>query len=187
MLYCFLLRRMLLNPGRCLMMKWLHTGNSVKSWNVLHQRMPNRLFFRAKREYRNYSCCGSVKKNKITDQVTEINWKKERAVHKVSMNSVIICRCSTKPTSMWPSFACPANQHLEGTIKEKKPTNLCAPREFLKNYRMNKPFAYPRCVIYVSCSVHLNSMFYVRKGSWAFYRNCPQFNEVRTPDHVVLL
>ena len=71
----------------------------------------------------------------------------------------------------------------EITDQEKEPTNLCAPNESLKNclpsliiaqscyshYRINKAFACSRCVICVSCSVHLISTYYVRKGSWAFY------------------
>ena len=28
---------------------------------------------------------------------------------------------------------CPANQHPKNTTKKEKPTNLCAPREFLRN------------------------------------------------------
>ena len=34
--------------------------------------------------------------------------------------------------TMWLKFACPTNQHPKSTIKEKKATNLCAPREFKK-------------------------------------------------------
>ena len=60
------------------------------------------------------------------------------------------------PYSMWPKFAWWANQHPKSTVKKKKPTNLCAPRELLKKmclpcliivqscyfgYTMNKPFA----------------------------------------------
>ena len=33
--------------------------------------------------------------------------------------------------STWSELACPANQHPKSTIK-KKPTNLCAPYEFIK-------------------------------------------------------
>ena len=33
------------------------------------------------------------------------------------------------------------------------------------DYRINKPFTCSRCVICVSCSVHLISTYYVRKGS----------------------
>ena len=36
------------------------------------------------------------------------------------------------------------------------------------DYRINKPFTYSRCVICVSCSVHVIPTYYVRKGSWAF-------------------
>ena len=36
------------------------------------------------------------------------------------------------------------------------------------DYRINEPFACSRCVICVSCSVHLILTYYVRKGSWAF-------------------
>ena len=56
--------------------------------------------------------------------------------------------------------------------QEKNPTNLCAPRELLLclpcliivqscyfGYTMNKPFAFSRCVICVSCSVHLISTY----------------------------
>ena len=38
---------------------------------------------------------------------------------------------------------------------------------------INKPFTCSRCVICVSCSVHVISTYYVRKGSWAFYLNYP--------------
>ena len=38
---------------------------------------------------------------------------------------------------------------------------------------INKPFTCSRCVICVSCSVHVISTWYVRKGSWAFYLNYP--------------
>ena len=65
----------------------------------------------------------------------------------------------------------------------KKPTYLCAPREFPQkicllcliiiqscycDYQINKTFACSRSLICVSCSVHLISTYYVRKGSWAF-------------------
>ena len=36
------------------------------------------------------------------------------------------------------------------------------------DYRINKPFICSRCVICVSCSVHLNSTYHVREGSWSF-------------------
>ena len=49
----------------------------------------------------------------------------------------------------------------------KRPTNLCAPTEFLD------PFTCSRCVICISCSVHLILMYYVRKGSWAFLSLIP--------------
>ena len=62
--------------------------------------------------------------------------------------------------------------------QEKKPTSLCAPREFLKQicrpylviikscYFENrlKPFAYSRCMVCVSCTGHVISAYYVRKG-----------------------
>ena len=69
----------------------------------------------------------------------------------------------------------------ENHNQEKKPTNLCASREFLKtmsrliiiikcyfDYWVNKPFTCSRCMICVSCSVHVISTYYMRKGSWAF-------------------
>ena len=84
--------------------------------------------------------------------------------------------------------------------QKKKPTNLCASREFLKqsighvgwiiqscysDYKINRPFACSRCLISVSCSVHVISRYYVRKGSWAFLDlNYPQISEVRESDHV---
>ena len=37
------------------------------------------------------------------------------------------------------------------------------------DYRINKPSTYSRCVICVSCSVHLISTYYVRKKSEAFF------------------
>ena len=53
-----------------------------------------------------------------------------------------------------------------------KPTNLCAPRVTFDNhkysyfdYRINKPFTCSRCKICVSCSVHVISTYYTRKGS----------------------
>ena len=52
---------------------------------------------------------------------------------------------------------------------------------------INKHFTCSRCVICVSCSVHVISMYYERKVSWAFYLNYPQFNEVRKSDHVVVI
>ena len=52
------------------------------------------------------------------------------------------------------------------------------------DYRINKPFTCSCCVICVSCSVHVISTFYERKGSLAFfYRNYPQINK---SDHVVV-
>ena len=68
--------------------------------------------------------------------------------------------------------------------ENKEPTNLCALCEFLKKMRLpcliiiqscyfhngiNKSFACSRCVMCISCSVHLISTYYVRKGSWAFF------------------
>ena len=55
-------------------------------------------------------------------------------------------------------FACPANQHPRSTIMKRKPTYLCAPREFLKMclsrfifyYRIDKHVSCSRCVICVS-------------------------------------
>ena len=64
-----------------------------------------------------------------------------------------------------------------------KNTNLWAPRELLKNmsamfdiihscsfhWRIDKSFPCSRCVIYVSCNVHLiSTTTTVRKGSWTF-------------------
>ena len=81
----------------------------------------------------------------------------------------------------WSQFVCPANQHLESTIKKKahKPLRImwispkmCLPcliiiQSCYSDYRMNNLFACSRCVICVSCSVHMISTYYVRKGSWA--------------------
>ena len=75
-------------------------------------------------------------------------------------------------------FARPANQHPENTIKKKthKPLRtswisrkMCPPRLIIIqscyfDYRIDKPFTCSRCVICVSCSVHLISTYYVRKG-----------------------
>ena len=100
----------------------------------------------------------------------------------------------------WLEFACSANQHPKSTIKKEKPTDLCAPREFLKqmcqpcsaiskscyfDYRINKLFTCSRCLICVSCSVQKISTYYVRKGSWTFYLNYPQINEIRLSHHIV--
>ena len=63
--------------------------------------------------------------------------------------------------------------------QNKKPTYLCAPHEFLPKkthliikqyilyfgYSISKLFTCPRCVICVSCSVHLILTYDVRKGS----------------------
>ena len=35
--------------------------------------------------------------------------------------------------------------------------------------RINKPFAYSRCLVCISCSVHVISTYHVRKGSCAFF------------------
>ena len=72
---------------------------------------------------------------------------------------------------------CPANQHPESTIKKKRPQTFAHLVQFLQ-----KMFACSRCVICVSCSVD----YYVRKGSWAFYLNYLQINEVGKSDHVVI-
>ena len=40
-----------------------------------------------------------------------------------------------------------------------------------------------RCVICVSCSVHVISTYYARKGLWAFYLNYPQSNEIGKSGH----
>ena len=76
--------------------------------------------------------------------------------------------------AMWSEFTCSASQHQKVQSRKKKPTYLCAPRELLKNcvchesyyldYRINKPFACSRCVIWVLCSVHVISTYYIRKG-----------------------
>ena len=79
-------------------------------------------------------------------------------------------------------FVCPANQHPKSTIKKKahKPsrTSLISQNMYLPcliiiqscyfDYRINKPFTCSRCMICVSCSVHLISTYHVRKGSWTF-------------------
>ena len=53
------------------------------------------------------------------------------------------------------------------------------------DFRINKPFTCSRCFIRVSCSVHVISTYYVRKGSWLVCLNYPQIKEVRKSDHVV--
>ena len=71
--------------------------------------------------------------------------------------------------SMWLEFARPANQHPKRTIKKKGPQTFAHLVGFLKkclpcliitqscyfDYRINKPFACFRCVICISCSVHV--------------------------------
>ena len=98
---------------------------------------------------------------------------------------------------MWSDFACPANQHPKSTIKKKSPetfahlenfSKMCLPcliiiRSCYFDYRLNKPFTYSRCVICVSCSVHLISAYYVHKGPWAFL-SYPQINGVGKSDHM---
>ena len=64
---------------------------------------------------------------------------------------------------MWSEFACSANQHSTSTIKEKAHIPLRSSCYF--DYTINKPFGCSRCVICVSCSVQLNSTYYVCKGS----------------------
>ena len=39
-------------------------------------------------------------------------------------------------------------------------------------------------MIYISCSVHLISTYYACKGSWTFYLNYPQINEVGKSNHM---
>ena len=76
-------------------------------------------------------------------------------------------------------FLCPANQHPKSTIKKKAHKPLCTSWISQKmcqqcliimqschcDNRINKPFACSRCVICVSCSVHVISTYYARKGS----------------------
>ena len=71
--------------------------------------------------------------------------------------------------SLWLEFARPANQHPKRTIKKKGPQTFAHLVGFLKkclpcliitqscyfDYRINKPFACFRCVICISCSVHV--------------------------------
>ena len=104
-----------------------------------------------------------------------------------------------QPTT-WSEFVWPANQHPKSTTKKQKPTNLCAPPEFLRMCRpclitiqscyfensIKKPSTCSRCLICVLRSVHVISTRIVRKGSWAFYLNYPQINEVsKAADHTV--
>ena len=100
---------------------------------------------------------------------------------------------------MWPEFACSANQRPKSTVKKKAhkplrtswiPQKMCLPcliivQSCYFHYRINKPFACSRCLICVSCSVHVISTYYARKGSWAFlYLNYPQINEGGKSDHM---
>ena len=39
-------------------------------------------------------------------------------------------------------------------------------------------------MIWVLCTVHFISMYYVRKGSWAFLTNYPQISEVGKSDYM---
>ena len=83
---------------------------------------------------------------------------------------------------MWSEFSCPPNQHPGNweSSPQKSPQTLAhfgnlsknLPRNIITkscyfDYRINKHFTCSRCVISVSCSVHLISVYYVRKGSWA--------------------
>ena len=82
-----------------------------------------------------------------------------------------------------PEFACSANQHPEQTIKRKIPQTFAQLVIFFKNvtlclviikscwvdYQINKPLTCSHSGICVSCSVHVITVYYVRKGSWAFY------------------
>ena len=96
------------------------------------------------------------------------------------------CRyCLTRTTHV--IGAClPSQSASRKHNQEKKPTNLCAPHEFVQkclpcliiiqscyfNYIINKPFKYSRCTISVSCSVHLISTDYVRVGAgWMHQMN----------------
>ena len=49
-------------------------------------------------------------------------------------------------------------------------------------FRINTHFTCSRCLMCVSCSVHVISTYYVCKGSWAFFKSYPQIHEVRKPD-----
>ena len=85
----------------------------------------------------------------------------------------LFVQLNTRTASMWSEFACLANQQPGGTIKKK---SLC---EFLKQmcrpclmiiksyfgYKINKPITCSHCLNCVSCSVHVVSNYYVRKGS----------------------
>ena len=75
---------------------------------------------------------------------------------------------------------------------QKQITYLCASGEFLKRMscliinlviliiEKKKLVTCSRCVICASCSVHVISTYYVRKGSWAFFKlNYPQINDVK--------
>ena len=110
----------------------------------------------------------------------------------------LIWTCSP---SLWSELARPANQRPKGAIKKKSPQTfahlenftqkMCPPcliiiRSCCFDYKMNKPFDWSLCVICVSCSVHLISTYYVRKGSWAFYLNYPQINGVGKSDYMHL-
>ena len=55
------------------------------------------------------------------------------------------------------------------------------------DYRINKPFTCPRCVICVSRSVHMKSTYYVPKGSWAFHLNYPHINVVEKSNHKAVM
>ena len=63
-------------------------------------------------------------------------------------------------------------------VSQKK--SVCYVWKLYNFVRINKPLAY-RCLVCISCSVHVISTYYVRKGSWAFYLNYPQSNEVGNP------
>ena len=45
------------------------------------------------------------------------------------------------------------------------------------DYRIDKPFTASRCVICISCSPHLSSTYYVRKGAWAFIKSSLPTNQ----------
>ena len=60
------------------------------------------------------------------------------------------------------------NPHISWISKKKCLPCLTIIQSCYFDYKMNKPLTCSRCVICVSCSVHWNSTYYVRTGSWAF-------------------
>ena len=106
---------------------------------------------------------------------------------------------------MWLEFAdrsllFSANQHPKSTIEKKAQiplwhtwnfSSMCLPCLIIKNScyfdsRINKHFTCSRCMIRISCSVHVISMYYMSKG-FLFHCNCPHISKGQKKTIVWLL